>query len=138
MFPKVGFIVTKPPIGPDGVVRFYNQRGTAEQHIKEGKHGFRWTRLSCRKFRENELRLQLHASAYKQATFLRCIELPEEMAKWSLTSQQLKQIKMGVRVDRHARAITFQVAEVAVTGSMARTNRTSIHRLRAPPSCAWP
>ena len=30
----------------DWVVRFYNQRGTAEQHIKEGKYAFRWTRLS--------------------------------------------------------------------------------------------
>jgi hypothetical protein len=37
---------------PDWVVRFYNQRGTAEQHIKEGKYAFHWTRLSCRKFRD--------------------------------------------------------------------------------------
>ncbi|MEZ5913266.1 MAG: transposase [Paracoccaceae bacterium] len=67
-------------------VRFYNQRGTAEQHIKEGKYAFRWTRLSCRKFRHNEVRLQLHALAYNLATFLRCIELPEAMADWSLTA----------------------------------------------------
>ena len=73
---------------PDWVVRFYNQRGTAEQHIKEGKHAFRWTRLSCRKFLDNEVRLQLHALAYNLATFLRCIELPEAMADWSLTSLQ--------------------------------------------------
>lgn len=33
---------------------FYNQRGTAEQHIKEGKYAFRWTRLSCKRFRDNE------------------------------------------------------------------------------------
>nr|WP_244271057.1 hypothetical protein [Thioclava nitratireducens] len=40
MFPKVGFIVTNLPMEPDWVVRFYNQRGTAEQHIKEGKYAF--------------------------------------------------------------------------------------------------
>jgi hypothetical protein len=115
--------------------RFYNQRGTAEQHIKEGKHAFRWTRLSCRKFRDNEVRLQLHALAYNLATFLRCIELPEAMADWSLTSLQLKLIKIGARVVRHARAITFQLAEVAVTGPMVRAILAAIRRLRAPPLC---
>jgi hypothetical protein len=38
-------------------------RGTAEQNIKEGKKAIRWRRLSCRKFRKNEIRLQLHALA---------------------------------------------------------------------------
>ena len=42
------------------------------------------------------------------------------MADWSLTSLQLKLIKIGARVVRHARAITFQLAEVAVTGPMVR------------------
>jgi hypothetical protein len=62
------------------------------------------------------VRLQLHALAYNLAIFLRCIELPGTMADWSLTSLQLKLIKIGARVVRHARAITFQLAEVAVTG----------------------
>ena len=136
LFPTVGFIVTNLPLDPDWVVRFYNQRGTAEQHIKEGKYAFRWTRLSCKRFRDNEVRLQLHALAYNLATFLRCIELPEAMADWSLTSLQLKLIKIGARVVRHARAITFQLAEVAVTGAMVRAILAAIRRLRAPPSCA--
>ena len=122
LFPTVGFIVTNLPMDPDWVIGFYNQRGTAEQHIKEGKYAFHWTRLSCKRFRDNEVRLQLHALAYNLATFLRCIELPEEMAEWSLTSLQLKLIKIGARVIRHARAITFQLAEVAVTGAMARAH----------------
>jgi hypothetical protein len=45
LFPRVGFIVTNLPMEPDWVVRFYNQRGTAEQQIKEAKYAFRWTRL---------------------------------------------------------------------------------------------
>jgi hypothetical protein len=136
LFPRVGFIVTNLPMEPDWVVRFYNQRGTAEQHIKEGKYAFSWTRLSCKRFRDNEVRLQLHALAYNLATFLRCIGLPEEMAEWSLTSLQLKLIKIGARVVRHARAITFQLAEVAVTGVMLRSVLAAIRRLRAPPPCA--
>jgi len=95
LFPRVGFIITNLPMEPDWVVRFYNQRGTAEQHIKEGKYAFHWTRLSCKRFRDNEVRLQLHALAYNLATFMRCIELPEAMANWSLTSLQLKLIKDG-------------------------------------------
>ena len=64
------------------------------------------------------------------------IELPEAMADWSLTSLQLKLIKIGARVVRHARAITFQLAEVAVTGPMVRAVLAAIRRLRTPPSCA--
>ncbi|GGC10436.1 hypothetical protein GCM10011363_28930 [Marivita lacus] len=55
-------------------------RGTAAQHIKEGKYAFHWTRLSCRRFRGNEVGRQLHALAYRLASFLRYIELSEEMA----------------------------------------------------------
>lgn len=43
LFARVGFIVTNLPMDPDWVVHFYNQRGTAEQHIKEGKYAFSWT-----------------------------------------------------------------------------------------------
>jgi hypothetical protein len=41
------------------VVAFYNQRGTAEQWITEGKGAIKWTRLSCRSFAANAARLQL-------------------------------------------------------------------------------
>ena len=51
------------------MVAFYNQRGKAEQYIKEGKHAIKWTRLSCGKFRNNAVRLQLHALAYNLANF---------------------------------------------------------------------
>jgi len=113
------------------------QAYAARQCIKEGKYAFRWTRLSCKRFRDNEVRLQLHALAYNLATFLCCIDLPEAMADWSLTSLQPKLITIDARVVRHARAITFQLAEMAVTGPMVRRAiLTVIHRLRAPPSCA--
>ena len=49
---------------------------------------------------------------------------------------KLKLIKIGARVVRHARAITFQLAEVAVTGVMVRAILVAIRRLRAPPLCA--
>ena len=103
---------------------------------RRAKHAFGWTRLSCKRFRDNEVRLQLHALADNLATFLRGIERPEAMADWSLTSRQLKLIKIGAGVVRHARAITFQLAEVAVTGAMVRAILAAIRRRRAPPACA--
>ncbi|HSF92525.1 MAG TPA: transposase, partial [Paracoccaceae bacterium] len=118
------------------VMGFYNQRGTEKQQIKDGKYAFHCTRLSCRRFRDNEVRLQLLALAYDLTTFLRCIKLPEVIADWSLTSLQLKLIKIDARVVRHARPITLQLVEIAVTGPMVRAIFAAIRRLRAPPTCA--
>ena len=33
LFPRVGFVVSNLQMEPDWIIRFYNQRGTAEQHI---------------------------------------------------------------------------------------------------------
>jgi len=55
------------------------------------------------------------------------------MDDWLLTSLQLKLVACDVR---HARAITFQLAEVAVTGPVVRAILAAIHLLRSPPSCA--
>jgi Transposase DDE domain group 1 len=55
LFPRVGFIVTTLTGTNRAVVRFYNQRGTAEQWIKEGKAATNWTHLSCHRFRANEV-----------------------------------------------------------------------------------
>ena len=59
LYPRVGYIVTNLSRPAERVVAFYNQRGKAEQYIKEGKNAIKWTRLSCRKFRDNAVRLQL-------------------------------------------------------------------------------
>jgi hypothetical protein len=56
------FIVTNLSRPAGRVVAFYNKRGTCEQLIKEGKGAIKWTRLSCRTFAANAVRLQLHAS----------------------------------------------------------------------------
>ncbi len=64
LFARVGFIVTNLTGSNRAVVRFYNQRGTAEQWIKEGKQALAMTRLSCHRFRANEVRLWLSVLAY--------------------------------------------------------------------------
>jgi hypothetical protein len=61
------------------------KRGTCEQWIKEGKGAIKWTRLSCRTFAANAVRLQLHA-------------LVEPIKDWSLTTLKDKLIKIGAKV----------------------------------------
>ena len=86
LFPRVGFIVTNLPLQNRAVVRFYNKRGTAEQWIKEGKQAAHWTRLSCHRFRANEVRLQLSVLAYNLGNLWRRLVLPKRIDTWSLTS----------------------------------------------------
>ena len=114
LFPRVGFIVTNLRWWSKNVVGFYNQRGTAEQWIKEGKNALKWTRLSCHRFMDNAVRLQLFALAYNLANFMRRLALPEPVKHWSLTTLREKLVKIGAKVVRHARYIVFQMAEVAV------------------------
>ncbi len=93
---------------------FDNHRGTAEQHLKEGKNAIKWTRLSCRKIRDNAVRLQLHAQAYNLGNFMRTLALPGEVEHWSMTTLREKLIKIGAKIVRYGRYVTFQMAEVAM------------------------
>ena len=102
MFPRVGFVVTNIWKPPADVIHFYNGRGTAEQWIKEGKYALKWTRLSCRRFADNQVRLKLFALAYNLANFLRRLALPRGVKHWSLTTLREKLVKIGAKVTQHA------------------------------------
>ena len=131
--PRVGFIVTNLTRSATRVVAFYNQRGTAEQHIKEGKNAILWTRLSCRSFAANAVRLQLHALAYNLGTFLRTLATPEPIKDWSLTSLKEKLIKIGAKLVSHGRYVAFQMAEVAISRQMFEEILRLIAALRPQP-----
>ena len=133
LFPRVGFIVTNMSAGPEGVVHFYNGRGTAEQWIKEGKYALNWTRLSCHKFVANQVRLWLFVLTYNLGNFMRRLVLPEDMKHWTLSSLQTRLIKTGGRLVRHARRLVFQLAEVLVTREMLTGILERISRLRLAP-----
>lgn len=130
LFPRVGFIVTNLTRPAKRVVRFYNQRGTAEQWIKEGKNAVKWTRLSCHDFVDNQVRLQLFVLAYNLGNFLRQAVLPPAVRHWTLTTLREKLIKIGAKVVRHSRQVIFQMAEVAVPRELFQTIWERIGRLR--------
>ena len=66
----MGFIVTNLGARPSGR-DVLQQARDGEQCIKEGKIAMNWTRLSCRTFVDNQVRLQLHSLAYNLGNFLR-------------------------------------------------------------------
>ena len=114
-----------------GIVAFYNQRGTCEQRIKEGKNAIKWTRLSCRTFAANAVRLQLHALAYNLGNFMRTLAMPKTAELWSQTSLREKLLKIGAKVVSHGRYVIFQMAEVVVPRQMFADILLLIARLRA-------
>ncbi|MCJ7527249.1 MAG: IS1380 family transposase [Methyloceanibacter sp.] len=136
LYPTVGFSVTNLSRPAERVVAFYNKRGTAEQHIKEGKNALKWTRLSCCSFAANAVRLQLHALAYNLANFMRTLALPEAVKRWSLTSLREKLVKIGAKVVRHGRYVIFQMAEVAAPRELFQEILRLIDGLRPRPAPA--
>ncbi len=90
-------------------------------------------RLSCHGFRNNEVRLQLHALAYNLGNFLRTLALPDGVGHWSLTTLREKLIKIGAKVVRHGRYITFQMAEVAIPRTLFANILRLIDGLRLAP-----
>jgi hypothetical protein len=133
LFPRVGFVVTNSRRGPKRVIKFYNGRGTAEQWIKGGKNAIKWTRLSCRRFKDNQVQLQPFALAYNLGNFLRQMALPRKVKHWSLTTLREKLIKIGAKVVSHAKVVTLRVAEVAVSRSLFAAILEGIDQLRAIP-----
>jgi hypothetical protein len=59
--------------------------------------------------------------------------LPKPIQGWTLTTLREKLIKIGATVVHHARAMTFQLAEVAVPRTWFAAILARIGRLRAAP-----
>jgi hypothetical protein len=134
LFPRIGFIVTNLETPSRAVVRFYNKRGTAEQWIKEGKQAVKMMRLSCHRFRSNEVRLWLSLIAYNLGNLWRRLVLPKGIGTWSLTSLQRRLVKTGGRLIKHARYYWLLLAESHLA---RRLFASMLRRMEALPVPAW-
>jgi hypothetical protein len=67
---------------------------------------------------------------------MRTLAMPKTAEPWSLTSLREKLIKIGAKVVRHGRYVTFHMAEVAVPREMFADILSLIALLRAPPAPA--
>ena len=77
-----------------------------------------------------DLALQLHALAYNLASFKRTLAFPKEVGLWSLTTLREKLVKIGAKIARYGRYVTFQMAEVAVPRELFRKILSLIDDLR--------
>ena len=58
------------------------------------------------------VQLELYVLAYNLANFLRTLALPEAVENWSLTTFQEMLTRIGAKVVRHRRYITYQLTEL--------------------------
>jgi hypothetical protein len=134
LFPRVGFIVTTPTGTNRAVVHFYNGRGTAEQWIKEGKAATHWTRLSCHRFRANEVRVLLGVIAYNLGN------LPQAGGRFPQAVRQGRRAGQG-RLSHHGRydlvatieapddvTVTSRLYSVAALGNIRTETRRAFSR----------
>ena len=73
------------------------------------------TRLSCHRFRSNEVRLWLSLIAYNLGNLWRRLVLPRRIDHWSLSSLQQRLVKTGGRLVKHARYYWLMLAESHLT-----------------------
>jgi hypothetical protein len=91
------------------------------------------TRLSCRRFRSNQVRLALSLLAYNLGNLWRRLVLPHRIEKWSLTSLQQRLVKTGGRLVKHARYYWLLLAESHLTRRLFRSVLRRMAALPLPP-----
>jgi hypothetical protein len=62
------------------------------------------------------------------------LALPKSIRQWSLTTLRQKLVKIGAKVTRHSKHVTFQLAEVAVPRQLFAAILERIGRLAIPPA----
>ncbi len=90
------------------------------------------TRLSCHRFRANEVRLWLSLLAYNLGNFWRRLALPAQIGTWSLTSLQQRLVKTGGRLIKHARFYWLLLAESHLTRRLFGSMLQRIAMLPSP------
>ena len=121
-----------------GLAHLFPRRRRVRQsgclRVSRSRRGaIKWTRLSCRSFAADAVRLQLNALAYNLGNFLRTLATPEPIKDWSLTSLKEKLIKIGAKVVSHGRYVAFQMAEIAISRNIFADILRLIAELRPPP-----
>jgi hypothetical protein len=73
------------------------------------------TRLSCHRFRSNQVRLALNLVVYNLGNLWRRLGLPRGIENWSLTSLPQRLVKTGSRLVKHARYYWLLLTEGHLT-----------------------
>lgn len=105
------FVVTNRTGRAAAIFDWYEQRGQAENFIKDLKNEVAADRLSCSAYRANAFRLQLHALAYNLLVLFRRLALRgTALASATIGTIRLRLLKVGARVCRSVRRLWFHLA----------------------------
>jgi Transposase DDE domain group 1 len=98
----------------------------------KSKQAVALTRLSCHRFRANEVRPWLSLIAYNLGNLWRRLALPARIGKWSLTSLQERLVKTGGRLIQHSRYYWLLLAESHLTRRLFAGRLRKIAMLPSP------
>jgi len=108
---NVRFMVTNRRGRAADLIAWYDDRGTAENWIKELKLDLHADRLSCHRFRANACRLQLHSLALLLlAYFRRAVLAGTRLGTATVGTLRLHLLKVAGRIVRSVRRIWFHLA----------------------------
>lgn len=106
---QYAFIVTNMNLSPEDTLKYYCNRGTMENFIKESKNGFDFGSTSSKRKLVNANRLQLHVLAYNLFNCFRRLVLPKRMRKMQIDTIRLKLLKIASKIVKAARYIYFKL-----------------------------
>lgn len=105
------FVVTNRLGKAKDIFDWYEQRGQAENFIKDLKNEIAADRLSCSAYRANAFRLQLHGLAYNLLVLFRRVVLcGTALASATIGTIRLRLLKVGARVIRSVRRLWLHLA----------------------------
>jgi len=94
---------------PARVARWHRRRATAENIIKELKHGFGLGRLPCGDLLANAAYFEANLLAYNLVQLYKRLLLPAGWQQCTIKTLRLRLINLGAVVVRHARRLALKV-----------------------------
>lgn len=128
-------IVTNKAGAPKRILDFYDDRGTAEQYIAEGKQSFAFEKFPSRRFLVNRIDFALKIMAMGLLIAFRDEVLPAPLRKHRPGTIRDLFVNVAAKLVRTGRRLVLRF-----TKAVRRTEVWAVifHRLgRAPPAAAW-
>lgn len=95
---------------PQAIVHSYQQRGTMENFIKEGKNGFGLDQMKSNDFLTNQVRMMLSLLAYNLTNWLRTLCFPANSQGFQIETIRTRLIKVASRLVKSGRSLYFRLS----------------------------
>jgi len=111
------------------IVEWYNDRGNAENYIKELKHGAGLLHFPCGQFDANAAWMSIGALTYDLFILQQSLALPPELESSTIATVRWRLYQVAAKVVAHARSIIVKVAADATTFQWLERLRTASQRI---------